>query len=172
MDIVLRAAFVWVLLAVAMRVGGKREIAQMSAFDLIMLVTVGDLIGQTVMQEDYSLTAGVLAVCTFALMAVGLQYVTWRFPATQSAIEGRPSIIVRDGVADFDVLHSERIPLHDLHEAARGGGIRDLRDIDLCVLETDGSFSFFTKGGSGDDEASDPGAGDDTSTLNAHESAP
>ena len=136
MDIVLRAAFVWVLLAVAMRVGGKREIAQMSAFDLIMLVTVGDLIGQTVMQEDYSLTAGVLAVCTFALMAVGLQYVTWRFPATQSAIEGRPSIIVRDGVADLDVLHSERIPLHDLHEAARGGGIRDLRDIDLCVLET------------------------------------
>ncbi|MEJ7723671.1 MAG: YetF domain-containing protein [Ilumatobacteraceae bacterium] len=172
MDIVLRAAFVWVLLAVAMRVGGKREIAQMSAFDLIMLVTVGDLIGQTVMQEDYSLTAGVLAVGTFAMLALGLEYLTWRFPITQSAIEGRPSIIVRDGIPDLDVMHSERLPLNDLHEAARGSGIRDLRDIDLCVLETDGSFSFFTKGGSGDDERSDPGEGDDSSTPNAHESAP
>ena len=116
-------------------------------------------------------TAGVSLVLIVALLGwFGPRSAT--LVVTQSAIEGRPSIIVRDGVADFDVLHSERIPLHDLHEAARGGGIRDLRDIDLCVLETDGSFSFFTKGGSGDDEASDPGAGDDTSTPNAHESAP
>lgn len=172
MDTVLRAAFVWVLLAVAMRVGGKREITQMSAFDLIMLVTVGDLIGQTVMQEDYSLTAGVLAVCTFALLAVVLQYVTWRFPGARSVTEGRPSIIIRDGVPDVDVMHSERLPMHDLYEAARGSGIRDLRDIELCVLETDGSFSFFTESDSRDDAPSDPGAGDDTSTPNAHESAP
>jgi uncharacterized membrane protein YcaP (DUF421 family) len=62
-------------------------------------------------------------------------------------VEGKPVILVRSGEAQEKVLKYERLPLDDLMEAARKEGIRDLADVDLAVLETDGSISFFRRSG-------------------------
>ncbi len=144
MDIVIRAAVIFLFLWVTIRITGKREISQMSAFDLILLVTLGDLISQNIMQEDFSLTAGILAVSTFALLSLILARISFQFRATRPLLEGTPRVIVRQGVPDMEILSSERVTLDDLFEAARQHGIRDLREVDLCVLEANGSFSFFT----------------------------
>lgn len=149
MDTVIRAAAVFLLLGLVIRLTGKREIAQLSAFDLILLVTMGDLIGQTVLQEDYSFTAGVLAVSTFAVLSVGVAWMLYHVPRSRPVIAGTAKVIVRDGQVDADVLRDELIPLADLHEAAREKGIRDLADVELAVFETDGSFSFFQRQGDG-----------------------
>lgn len=146
MDVVIRAAVIFVVLWFIIRITGKRELSQLSAFDLILLVTLGDLISQNVMQEDFSLTAGILAVSTFALLSLLLARISFRFRSARPVLEGRARIVVRQGVPDLDVLSSERIPLDDLFEAARQDGIRDLRDVELCVLEANGSFSFFSEG--------------------------
>ncbi len=154
MDIVLRAAVIFVVLWIVIRVSGKREIAQLSAFDLIVLVTLGDLVSQNVMQEDYSLTGGLLAVSTVVVMAMALSWLAFRFPRTRPLLEGRPRVVVRDGEVDLAVLHGERMAVPDLFEAAREQGVRSLRDVELCVLETDGGFSFFarSRGGRGSDD--------------------
>lgn len=144
MDVVLRALVVFAVLWLAIRVSGKREVAQLSAFDMILLVTLGDLVSQGVVQEDYSLTAAATAVCTFALAGVGLSWVGFRFPRARPVLEGRPRIVVRDGEPLLEVLAGERMTLDDLAAAARRNGIRHLREVELCVLETDGDFSFFT----------------------------
>ena len=149
MDIVLRSAVVFVLLWVALRASGKREVTQLSTFELVVLVTLGDLVGQTVVQEDFSLTTGALAVATFILLSTALSYVSWRFPRTRGVLEGRPTVILRDGVPDIDAMAAERLPLADLEKAARERGIRDLGEVDLAVLESDGKFSFFEREGSG-----------------------
>ncbi len=149
MDTVIRAAIVFLLLWVVIRVTGKREIAQLSAFDLILLVTMGDLIGQTVLQEDYSLTAGTLAVCTFAVLSLVMAWLMYHVPGSRRVLAGTAKVIVRDGEVDRDVMADELIPMADLHEAARENGIRDLADVELAVVETDGTFSFFKRDSGG-----------------------
>jgi uncharacterized membrane protein YcaP (DUF421 family) len=149
MDTVVRAAVVFLLLGVVIRVTGKREIAQLSAFDLILLVTMGDLIGQTVLQEDYSFTAGLLAVSTFGVLSMLMAWTMYHVPRSRPVIAGTAKVIVRDGQVDEQVARDELIDSTDLHEAAREAGIRDLGDVELAVLETNGSFSFFSRQGGG-----------------------
>jgi len=152
MDTVIRAAVVFLFLGLVIRLTGKREIAQLSAFDLILLVTMGDLIGQTVLQEDYSLTAGLLAVSTFGSLSLLTAWLMYHVPRTRPLIAGTPKVIIRDGSVERDVARDELVDMADLHEAAREAGIRDLRQVELAVLETDGSFSFFKHDNKGDDD--------------------
>ena len=160
MDVVLRSVVIFLLLWLVIRVSGKREVAQLSAFDLILLVTVGDLVSQGVVQEDYSLTAAVLAVATFALAGVTLARLGFWLPRARPVLAGVPRVVVRDGEPVMDVLASERFTMDDLFEACRNKGIRSLRDVELCVLETDGTFSFFTVEDADDDQDSDGGRDD------------
>ncbi len=144
MDVLIRALVVFTFLWLVVRISGKREVAQLSAFDMILLVTLGDLVAQGVVQEDYSVTAAIIAVTSFSVASMLLAWVGTRFPFARPTLAGRARIVVRDGEPLLDVLAGERMTIDDLHEAAREKGIRSLRDIELCVLETDGGFSFFT----------------------------
>lgn len=145
MDIVIRSIIVFAFLWLVIRVSGKREVAQLTAFDLILLVTVGDLISQGVVQEDYSLTSAVVAVSTFSVAAMALAFVSRHVPRSRPVLEGRPRVVIRDGEPLLDVLASELLTFDDLAEGARQNGIRRFSDVELAVLETDGVFSFFTR---------------------------
>jgi uncharacterized membrane protein YcaP (DUF421 family) len=145
MDILVRSIVIFALLWLVVRVGGKREVAQLSAFDMILLITVGDLVSQGVMQEDYSLTAAFISVATFSVAGMVLSFVGFKVPRFRPWLTGRARIVVRDGEPLLDVLRGERMTITDLNEAARQQGIRRLSDMELCVLETDGSLSFFTR---------------------------
>lgn len=147
MDILIRSVVVFVVMWVVLRLGGKREVAQLSAFDLILLVTLGDLVSQGILQEDYSLTAVVIAVSTIALASMLLAVIGLRFPRARPALGGTPRIVVRDGEPLRDVMKAELLTLDDLCESARQQGIRDIADVELSVLEADGTFSFFTREG-------------------------
>ena len=144
MDVLIRSAVVFAFLWLVIRVGGKREVAQLSAFDMILLVTLGDLVSQGIVQEDFSVTAVVIAVSTFVVASLALSWVGFHFPKFRPMLAGKPRVVVRDGTPLLDVLGGQRMTVDDLFEAARQQGIRRLRDIELCVLETDGAFSFFT----------------------------
>ena len=154
MDVVIRSVVIFLLLWMVIRVSGKREVGQLSAFDLILLVTVGDLVSQGVVQEDYSLTAAVIAVSTFALLGVVLARLGFWLPGIRPTLAGVPRVVIRDGEPDMEVLKGERITMDDVFEACRKQGIRSLRDVELCVIEVDGTFSFFTTGPDDDREGS------------------
>jgi len=145
MQIVLRALVVFVVLYLITRVIGKRQLGQMNAFELVLLITMGDLVQQGVTQEDYSLTGAFLAVGTFAAASVVLSWLTWRSRRARRVIDGHPTVIVRDGKIITEVADSERLPVDEIFEAMREKGIRDLAEVDLGVLEPDGGYSFFTR---------------------------
>ncbi|MBA2769133.1 MAG: DUF421 domain-containing protein [Sporichthyaceae bacterium] len=149
MEIVIRSFVMFGFLWLVTRVVGKRELGQLSAFELVLLVTMGDLVQQGVTQEDYSVSGAVMTVGTFALLSVLLSYVSWRFPRTRPVLEGRPTVVVRSGQLQDDVMRLERLTDTELLEAARKQGVRRLEDIDLAVLENDGSLSFFQRSHSG-----------------------
>ena len=158
MEIVIRAAVMFAVVWLITRVVGKRELGQLSAFELVLLVAVGDLIQQSVTQEDYSVTGGILVVATFAVLTVTLSYVSWRFPRTRPVIDGRPTVVLDEGRPRDRVLRYERLPMDELLEAARANGIRDLDEIQLAVLETNGSFTFFKRDDGGGDGATNGGS--------------
>ena len=146
MEVVFRAAVIYFFLWGITRVVGKRELGQMSAFELVLLVTMGDLIQQGVTQEDYSITGAMLAVGTFTLLIVFFAYVSWRFPRTRQQLEGLPVVVVLDGKMREDVMRYERLSDTELCTAMRQQGIEDVRDVRAGILEPDGNFSFFTDG--------------------------
>jgi uncharacterized membrane protein YcaP (DUF421 family) len=143
-EVVWRAVAIYFFLWFITRVIGKRELGQMSAFELVLLVTMGDLIQQGVTQEDFSVTGAMLAVGTFALLLVGFSYLSWRFKGSRPALEGMPVVVVKDGRMLERVMRYERLSDTELQEGLREQGIDDLRKVRVGVLEPDGKFSFFT----------------------------
>jgi len=142
METVARAAIVYLFLFAVMRVVGKKELSGMSAFELLLLVIMGDLIQQGVTQQDTSVTASMLAVGTMVLMMLAMSWVTFRFKRAGPVTDGLAVIMVRNGRVMREALRIERVTEDELIEAARGQGIADLRDVVVGVLETDGTFSF------------------------------
>ena len=142
MEIILRATVVYLFLWVVARGTGKRELSEMTAFELILLVTMGDLIQQGVTQEDMSVTGAFLSVGTLAFWIVVLATVSWRFKRTRPVLEGVPVVVLRQGRPLEDVLRIERVTLDEIKEEARNQGIADLAQIEVGVLEPDGKFSF------------------------------
>lgn len=144
MEIVYRAAVLYLFLFFLIRVLGKKELGQMSAFELVILLTMGDLVQQGVTQEDYSVTGAMLAIGTFGVLILIGSFVTFRFPRSRSILEGVPVVIARDGRLREDVMKLERLTDTEVHEALREQGIDDLADVRIGLLEADGKFSFIT----------------------------
>jgi uncharacterized membrane protein YcaP (DUF421 family) len=143
-EVVVRAAAIYFFLWFVTRVVGKRELGQLSAFELVLLVTMGDLIQQGVTQEDYSVTGAMLAVGTFALLIVAFSWTSWRFPRSRRPLEGQPVVVVRDGRMLDTAMRYERLSDSELLEALREQGVEHLEDVRVGVLEPDGKLSFFT----------------------------
>ena len=145
MDIVLRCVVIFALLFVVMRAIGRRELAQLQPLDLILLVVLGDLITQGVIQSDQSVTGAFLAVSTFALLSVLLSYLSFRFPRLRPVLDGEPIIVIRDGEVLERSLRRERLTVEDIEEEARVQGIERLSDVKWGVLETTGRISFIRR---------------------------
>ena len=144
MEIVIRATIVYFLIWILIRAMGKRELAQLGVFELVLLVTLGDLVQQGVTQEDFSVTGALLAIGTLAFWILLSSYVSFRFAAARGLIEGNPVIVVQDGRVQREALRIERVTVEELLDAAREQGIHDLREVTFGVLEATGKFSFLT----------------------------
>ena len=145
MEIVVRAAVLLLFLWMITRLTGRTTVGELSAFQLVLFVVMGDLIQQAATQQDYSVTAAVLAVGTFALLTIGLSVLNARVGRLRGVTHGIPVVIVTDGIIDHARLRSERLSRDDLTAAARQRGVRQVSDIELAVLETNGKISFFTR---------------------------
>jgi uncharacterized membrane protein YcaP (DUF421 family) len=142
MEIVVRATVIFFFLWLLTRALGKRELAEMSAFELVLLVVVGDLIQQGVTQEDYSLTGAMLAAGTIGIWVLVFGYISFKSKKLQPLLEGVPVVVVRDGQPIQAAMAIERVDIAEVKEAARNQGIADLSEVRCGVLEPDGRFSF------------------------------
>jgi uncharacterized membrane protein YcaP (DUF421 family) len=142
MEVVVRATVIFFFLFVIVRVLGRRQLSEMSAFELLVLVTMGDLVQQGVTQEDMSVTGAVLAVGTFAIWSLLFAAITYRWRKAEGLVSGVPVLIIKDGKLIEDALDVERIPYDEVLEAARQQGIGDLAQVHVGIVEADGQFSF------------------------------
>jgi uncharacterized membrane protein YcaP (DUF421 family) len=155
-QIVVRAALLYFFVWFLTRALGKKELSQLSVFEMILAVTIGDLIQQGVTQEDLSMTGSMLAVGTFGMLVLIFSVVSYRSPKARGTIEGLAIIVVRDGKPIERAMRFERLTLDELKDAARSQGITDLGEIKLAIIEPGGSFSFLKDGSSEQQEGQQP----------------
>jgi uncharacterized membrane protein YcaP (DUF421 family) len=155
MEIVYRALIMFGFLWLVTRVAGRTTLGELSTFELLLYVTMGDLIQQSVTQQDYSVTSGILAISVFALLVIGLSFSQRKFPKTRKVIHGVPYVVVERGEPVLETMRMERLSMDDLMAAARQEGLSRFADIDLAVMETNGRISFFKREG-GQSGADDP----------------
>ena len=146
MDIVLRATAMFVLLYALIRLLGKRELGQMTPFEFVLLVVMGDLIQQGVTHNDFSLTGGMLAIGTFAFWALLLSWLTYLFPRLKNALEGEPRVVVKHGQIIEANLRRDRLSRDEILSEMRLAGIAHLADVRWAILEPQGKISFIAKG--------------------------
>jgi uncharacterized membrane protein YcaP (DUF421 family) len=139
---VLRSIIVYIVLLAIVRIAGKREFAQLNAFDLIVLLTLSNTVQNAIIGNDNSLIGGVIGA--FTLVGVNSLVVRfmYRHEKIDRLIEGDPVTLVRDGHILKDCLDKELITVAELEAAAHRQGFASLEDVGRAVLEPGGTLSF------------------------------
>ena len=143
MEIVYRALVMFLFLWLVTRIVGRATLGELSTFQLILFITMGDMVQQAITQQDYSFTGGLLAVSVFTLLTVALTWLNSRWPLIRVFTHGVPVIVIDDGEPVWSVLRRERLSLDDLRAAARQQGFERISGIRLAILEANGQVSFF-----------------------------
>jgi uncharacterized membrane protein YcaP (DUF421 family) len=145
MDIVIRAAVIFIFIFVLTRLLGRRELSSLEPFDLILLVVTGDLVQQGVTQSDYSVTGALLAISTIGLLTVGLSYASFKSPRLRPILAGEPIVLVENGELVETNLRRQRLTEEEIAAEARLSEIGSLEDVRWAILETNGRISFVEK---------------------------
>ena len=153
MDIAIRATAMFFALFALLRLMGKRELAQVTPFELVVLIVMGDLIQQGVTHNDFSLTGAVLAIGTFAFWGVLLSWVTYVSPRAERLLAGEPKVIVRNGELIERNMRRDRMTRRDVEAEMRLAGIGRLDEVAWGILEANGKMSFIRKNGAEDQPA-------------------
>jgi len=145
MDIVLRATVTFAALYLLLRLLGKREIGQLTPFELVVIVVMGDLVQQGVTHNDFSLTGSILAIATFAFWALVMSWATYLSPRLETLLDGRPQVVIRNGELIQANLRRDRMTLAEVEAEMRLAGIAQMKDVAWAILETQGKISFIRK---------------------------
>jgi uncharacterized membrane protein YcaP (DUF421 family) len=139
--LIIRAIGVYAFLLVALRIAGRRELAQMTSFDLVLLLVISNAVQNSINAGDNSLTGGLVSAATLLTVNWGLAFATWRWPRVERIVQGKPLQIVSDGRVHVGALRRELLTLSELRSALRKQGIMRISDCKQVVLEPDGTLS-------------------------------
>lgn len=145
-ETVVRAIAVYAFLLAIFRIAGRRTLAQVTTFDLILVLVIGDATQQAIIGNDFTVTTGVIAVSTLLLLDVALSRAKHRWPLVDAIVDGLPLPLVVAGRHDREQMDSEGVSDDDLLAAAREThGLPRLDEIDHAVLEASGGLSIVPK---------------------------
>ena len=146
LDVVARSAVVYLVLLALLRFGGKRHVGQLSIADLVLVLLIANGVQNAMVGENTTLIGGLAAALTLVVIDRVIDRASERSDRVRVALEGEPRILIRDGVMLEKAIREEGVTKGDLMSAVRQHGIADVEDVDLAVLETNGSISVIAKG--------------------------
>ncbi|MEG8235470.1 DUF421 domain-containing protein [Pseudomonas orientalis] len=142
MDSVLRAAAIYLVLLVLFKIAGRRSLAQLTTFDLVLLMVIGEATQQALLGDDFSLTNAVLVIVTLIAIDIGFSLVKQRSLWFSRLLDGGPTVVVEQGRVLHERLKRARLDEDDILEAARSSqGILEIRQIRFAILERNGKIS-------------------------------
>jgi uncharacterized membrane protein YcaP (DUF421 family) len=141
----LRPVVVYAFLVVGLRLAGKRELAQLNPFDLIVLLTLSNTVQNAIIGDDNSVTGGLLGAATLLGVNALVVRFLYRHEQLERLVEGEADVLIENGKIRFDRLKAELITLPELESGAHKQGFASLDEVDRAVLEPGGTVSFIAK---------------------------
>jgi uncharacterized membrane protein YcaP (DUF421 family) len=142
LEIVVRTAVIYVIVLAGVRLSGKREVGQMTPFDLTLLLLISNAVQNAMTGPDTTLAGGIVAATTLLVMNYFVAEVSGGNRRFRKFVQGQPSLLVHDGQVIASHMAKEHVSIDELQRAMREHGIATCHDVALAVLEVDGSISF------------------------------
>jgi uncharacterized membrane protein YcaP (DUF421 family) len=140
-----RPIVVYAFLIIGLRLAGKRELAQLNPFDLVVLLTLSNTVQNAIIGNDNSVTGGLIGATTLLAVNYFLVRFLSRHERLERFVEGDPDVLIENGVIKKECLLNEAISLLELEAAAHKQGFESLEQVDRAVLDPNGSIAFFAK---------------------------
>jgi uncharacterized membrane protein YcaP (DUF421 family) len=140
----------YVTLVLVLRFSGKRTLAKLNAFDLVVTVALGSTLATILLSADVSWAEGATALALLALLQFLVAWTTVRIPGGRSLVTAQPTLLLRDGAILEDRLRQQRVTADEVRQAVRASGTGDLALVAAVVLESDGTMSVVTTSQAGD----------------------
>jgi uncharacterized membrane protein YcaP (DUF421 family) len=139
-------------LVAIVRLSGKRTLAKLNAFDLVVTVALGSMLATILLSTSVSFVDGVVALCLLVALQAAVAFMSTRIAMIARLVKSKPVLLVVDGVLREDIMRSERVRPEEVHQALRTSGQGGVEGVAAVVLETDGRLSVIPAGsvGSGD----------------------
>lgn len=141
----LRPAIIYIFLVMAFRLMGKREVGQFTPFDLIVLLTISNILQNAMIGNDTSVLGGIVGASTILLMNRVLNWLAVYHPRWLGKLVDQPAVLIKDGQVQVECLHRELVTFDELYAALRKHGIEDVAEVKLAMLELDGQISVITR---------------------------
>jgi uncharacterized membrane protein YcaP (DUF421 family) len=137
---ILRPILVYLCLVFFLRLFGKRELAQLNPFDLIVLLCLSNTVQNAIIGDDNSVSGGIVGVFSLLVVNYVLTRILFRLPWLNQAIEGRETVLIRHGQVDQNALKHEALSDLELKTVLHKQGLNDYSEVERCVLEPSGNF--------------------------------
>jgi uncharacterized membrane protein YcaP (DUF421 family) len=144
MEKILRPVIVYLFLIGFLRLFGKRELAQLNPFDLVVLLSLSNTVQNAIIGDDNSVSGGIIGA--FALLAINwlLMWLLYRSPKLNQKLEGSKTVLIENGVVSEEAMKKETLTFEELISVLNKNGFNNPADVEECVLEPNGTF--FVKG--------------------------
>lgn len=143
--VLLVGAAAYVTLLLLLRLLGKRTLAKLNAFDLVVTVALGSTLATAFLSADVSWSEGAVALALLGLLQLAVSWTTVHLPGGRGAVTAAATLVLRDGQPLEDVMREQRLTDSELRQAVRSSGAGDLEKVAAIVLETDGTLSVITR---------------------------
>lgn len=140
-ELVLRPFVVYLVLLILLRLTGKRQVGQLSPFDLVLLLVLSNSVQNSLGGGDESLVGGLIAATTLVALNYVVGYLTYRSRAIEALAEGRPQVLIQRGKLLEDVRRSAHLSGFELEAALRQHGCETVEEVRCAVIETNGAIT-------------------------------
>jgi len=144
LEIILRSLAVYVFIIVAIRLFGKKELAQLSVIDLVFILLISNSVQNAMVGPSTSLIGGIVAAATLFAVNYFLKIFLFRSKSFTKLVQGDPVMLVHQGNVIEENLERQKISLAEVEATAREHGVATLDEVDLAILETDGNISILS----------------------------
>ncbi len=142
---ILRPVVVYVFLVVGLRLAGKRELAQLNPFDLVVLLTLSNTVQNAIIGDDNTVTGGLVGATALLLINYLVVRYLYGHKKLDAVVEGQPTVLIENGKLRKHHLKDELITLPELEAAAHRQGFASLDEVQQCILEPGGTITFLAK---------------------------
>ncbi|MFA6180389.1 MAG: YetF domain-containing protein [Candidatus Methylopumilus sp.] len=140
-ELVARALVVYMFLILLLRITGKRQIGQLSPFDLVLLLILSNAVQNSMNAGDNSLVGGLISAVTLVTVNYLVGLVTFKSKKLEEVIEGRPQLLIHEGKLLEEVMTDAKLTRHELDSTLRQSGYFAIKDVKLAILEPNGTVS-------------------------------